>query len=420
MPSRRWPLYRQLPAQSPVSPAATAIACAHAAGFGVDARARLAALLQRRFQADGVLLVGSGTHALQLALAACRSRNPGAIALLPAYTCYEVATAAIGADARVALYDLDPDTLRPDADSVLAAARGRPVGALVVSPLYGMPVDWGRARDLAMELGATLVEDAAQATGSSFGGSPVGSFGDLTVLSFGRGKGWTGMGGGALLWRGSGTPLVDSFAARTEPVGRAREAMVPVHAAAQWILGRPALYGIPAALPGLQLGETIYHEPTPIKEMARAGAALALALDSAAQREAEGRRAASADYDQLQEGSGVVLGAIGARRDPGSGMLRYPIRVRGGWKALRQTEGPRLGAGPPYPMPIGDLPALADRLLEPGTYPGARRLVDELVTLPTHSRTTARGRARLIALLGADPADSSLSRHVASSQQPAG
>ena len=47
---------------------------------------------------------------------------------------------------------------------------------------------------------ADAAEDAAQEAGATLHGRRLGSFGDLSVLSFGRGKGVTGGGGGALLY----------------------------------------------------------------------------------------------------------------------------------------------------------------------------------------------------------------------------
>ncbi len=106
---------------------------------------------------------------------------------LPAFTCYDIASAAVGAGVRVALYDVDPDTLGPDPASlerVLAAGAG----AVVAGPLYGVPLEWDALRALADRHGALLIEDAAQGHGASWRGRPLGSLGDLSVLSFGRGK----------------------------------------------------------------------------------------------------------------------------------------------------------------------------------------------------------------------------------------
>ena len=60
---------------------------------------------------------------------------------LPAFGCFDVASAAIGADVPVSLYDIDPDTLSPDPDS-LSRAFSQGARVAVIAPLYGVPVDW--------------------------------------------------------------------------------------------------------------------------------------------------------------------------------------------------------------------------------------------------------------------------------------
>src|SRR5207237_8893759 len=141
-------------------------------------------------------LTGSGTTALTAALIGVLKDRPGAVAL-PAYGCYDLATAADGANAPVLLYDLDPHTLAPDLPQLRDALR-QGASAVVVVHFYGHPVDLGEVKRLAAERGALVIEDAAQAAGAKLDGRPVGTQSSLAVLSFGRGKGLTGGSGGAL------------------------------------------------------------------------------------------------------------------------------------------------------------------------------------------------------------------------------
>src|SRR5690625_7841010 len=91
------------------------------------------------------VLTGSGTDALQRAIVcACQRIGRGAVAAIPAYGCYDIATAAIGAEVRFFLYDIDPVTLGPDLDS-LGSAIAAGASAVVVAPLYGAPVACGAA-----------------------------------------------------------------------------------------------------------------------------------------------------------------------------------------------------------------------------------------------------------------------------------
>jgi perosamine synthetase len=257
--------------------------------------------------------------------------------------------------------------------------------------LYGMIIDWDAARRVADELGAPLIEDAAQAHGSNWRGRPVGSTGDMSILSFGRGKGWTGSGGGALLARGAGTALIEITTVDEAASGSAARVIA---AAAQWLLARPALYALPASIPALGLGETIYHEPSPTRGMTAFSAALALATDDAATTEAGQRVATARAYLEGRVGS-AAWGRVADERGT-AGALRLPLRVPGGWSATRETEAARLGAGPPYPATLAELPALLPLLRNRAQrFPVAEMLVRELITLPTHGSVGARDRARL-------------------------
>src|SRR3989449_6070319 len=106
--------------------------------------------------------------------------------------------------------------------------------------------------ECAAAVGAAVIEDAAQGFGASWRGRPLGSLGAVSVLSFGRGKGWTGGRGGALLARGRAPPT----AANGNGAGLWREGEGLVLAAAQGGFARPPPHGPPAPLPWLGLGET--------------------------------------------------------------------------------------------------------------------------------------------------------------------
>ena len=121
---------------------------------GRDPRPALGALLAREFAAERVRLLASGTQALQTALVeAARAAGGDVIVALPAFTCFDVATAAVGAGLPIALYDVDPRTLSPDLDSLTAALTA---GAriVVVTPLYGVPVQWRAVMECAAAVGA--------------------------------------------------------------------------------------------------------------------------------------------------------------------------------------------------------------------------------------------------------------------------
>jgi dTDP-4-amino-4,6-dideoxygalactose transaminase len=262
-------------------------------------------------------------------------------------------------------------------------------GVVVAANLFGYPLDWGLIRTLADEVGSVVVEDAAQGIGTMWGERMGGSQAELSVLSFGRGKGWTGSGGGALLLRGS-------FASADPPAllpPPSSVASMATRALAQWILARPALYGIPAHMPGLGLGETHFREPTRPAAMHPYQARLVARSEAAATAEISFRRARAAVLrDLLSDRAGVTLPEPVAHGE--ASYLRFALRSPKLPAAL-PARVRRLGGYRGYPRVLPELPQLL-RLAGDAvpSVPGARRLVAELLTLPVHSRTPPSGLDR--------------------------
>jgi perosamine synthetase len=388
---------RQLPAYSPLPLRAVLAGVGGLVAGGARPAARAAATLQRPFRGSDVLLTDSGTGALALAIRGCLQGAPGATVALPAYACYDIATAADGADAPVVLYDLDPATLAPEPAS-LGRALARGARAVVLVHLYGIPVDPDPVRRAAEAAGARLIEDAAQGAGASVRGSPAGSFGDVTVLSFGRGKGNTAGRGGALLApTGAGSDLL--AAARPLVLPRSRGAREAVQLAIQWLVGRPALYALPASLPFLHLGETRYHPPSPVRAISAVAARTLAVTWPLGEREARVRRA-NAERLLARAGPGLVPPRPPAGTE--AGYLRLPFLASPAARAAVDAPAARrLGAMPGYPRALCDLAGFAGRVVNSGDpFPGARQLAERLVTVPTHSRLSRRDRERLARWVG--------------------
>jgi perosamine synthetase len=334
-----------------------------------------------------ILFTDSGTSALAMALTAALRARPGAVAL-PAYGCPDLGTAALAARARIMLYDLDPHTLAPDMDSLLAAVRG---GATVVvaAHFFGRLADIPAIQERVAPLGAVVVEDAAQHAGGSLRGGRGGSFGDYAILSFGRGKGLNAGGGGALLR--PRTSVLDWPAEPEAPTtGHAISGLVSAVVAE--VLSRPAMYWLPAALPQLKLGETVYHAPRPPRTMAAPNHTL---LNWALQHEPaelERRREHEAWYaDALSAFATLMLST--PPESMHSGALRFPVRV------LPESVVPlrQFGVARSYPRLLSDYPAIATACLRPtGALLGAAALARELHTLPTHSLVTHEDREAIV------------------------
>jgi dTDP-4-amino-4,6-dideoxygalactose transaminase len=363
-----------------------------------DPRPYLREMLRRDYSSHSVVLCGSGTQALAVAIReSSDSSGSRAPVALPAFSCFDIATAAVGANVRVSFYDLDPQTLAPEPASLERVFRAG-ARVAVVAPLYGVPVDWGMLATIAEAHGALLIEDAAQGHGARFQGRRLGSIGKLAILSFGRGKGWTGGHGGALLVNDPD----DSFAGELAALGMVQEARSVIGLAAQWALGRPGLYGIPHSVPALRLGETVYRAPDRARSLGRAAAAALLVTAPDAEQEAMLRRAnAAALLQALSDSPGVQT--IPVSRESIAGYVRLPLRLKNGMASFGSPDAAlSLGIAPSYPRLLPELVEMASRSDGPERdFPGARTLVRELVTAPTHSRLEARDLTDLASTLRA-------------------
>lgn len=94
-------------------------------------------------------------------------------------------------------WNMDPDLLQGAIEDRLKA--GRKPKACIVVHLYGMPAQIMRIREICDAYNIPLIEDAAEALGSSINGQRLGSFGQFGILSFNGNKIITTSGGGALL-----------------------------------------------------------------------------------------------------------------------------------------------------------------------------------------------------------------------------
>lgn len=77
--------------------------------------------------------------------------------------------------------------------------QGKQPKAIIFVHLYGMPAKVDEILELSKKYNIPLIEDAAEALGSTFKGQKCGTFGDYAVLSFNGNKIITTSGGGALV-----------------------------------------------------------------------------------------------------------------------------------------------------------------------------------------------------------------------------
>ncbi len=175
-----------------------AIDNAHISANGEFTR-RCSDWLAERTGASAALLVHSGTAALEAASIVADLR-PGEEVILPSYTFVTTASAIAARGAIPVFVDVREDTL--NLDEALVEAAITPLTRMIVPVHYaGVACEMGEIMRIAREHGLLVLEDAAQALGSTYEGKPVGSIGDFAALSFHETKNVTCGEGGALLLR---------------------------------------------------------------------------------------------------------------------------------------------------------------------------------------------------------------------------
>lgn len=163
--------------------------------------------------------VANGTDAIAIALRAI-GIGPGDEVLVPSNTFIATAEGVLAAGATPRFLDVDERTHLIDAAIVEEALSPR-TAAVIVVHLHGNMPDMEAIAAVTERRGIALLEDAAQAHGSSWQGRPAGSFGIASCFSFYPGKNLGAMGdAGAIV---TDDPNVAARARSIANHGRAEE-----------------------------------------------------------------------------------------------------------------------------------------------------------------------------------------------------
>ena len=128
------------------------------------------------------IAVSNGTCALHLALLAL-SIGEGDEVIVPDITFSATINSVIHCGAKPVICDINPKTLCMDLDSIkrLISCNTK---AIVPVHLYGQVCDMENIKKIAIDNDLFIIEDCAEALGSSIKNKPVGTFGDAATFSF--------------------------------------------------------------------------------------------------------------------------------------------------------------------------------------------------------------------------------------------
>ncbi len=142
----------------------------------------------------------SGTAALEVALRIA-GVGPGHEVITTPLSWVATSNVILAVGARPVFVEIDPVTRHLDLDRIepLITPATR---AILPVDLAGLPVDRDRLYAIARRRGLRVIEDAAQAIGSTWHGRRIGATGDLVAFSFHPNKNITTIEGGALVLNG--------------------------------------------------------------------------------------------------------------------------------------------------------------------------------------------------------------------------
>lgn len=153
--------------------------------------------MEKKFNAEKVLLTTSGSAALDMAALLC-GIEPGDEVILPSFTFSSTANSFVLAGAKLVFVDIRPDTMNIDENKIEAAITDK---TKVICPVHyaGVACEMDTIMNIARKHKLLVVEDAAQGVMSTYKGKYLGTIGDFGCYSFHETKNYSMGEGGALV-----------------------------------------------------------------------------------------------------------------------------------------------------------------------------------------------------------------------------
>lgn len=352
--------------------------------------------IARHLRVSNAWLVSSGKAALTTILRAIKKQSSRTTVVVPAYTCFSVPSAVLKAGLKVALCDVNPETLDYEIDQLDSRVTSDTL-AVVAPHLLGRPADISGIQAVAEAKGAIVIEDAAQALGGRDGTRLLGSQTHVGFFSLGRGKNVSAGSAGIIVTNNDAVGSAVQQIYRELPQESSSSATATfVSVLATTLMTHPSVYWFPAGLPFLGLGETVFYPDFPVQRLHPMKVALLTSWKSRLERSNTIR----ADVAQRWI-RGLALPIVATGTGQKIPWLRLPVLTstpEDKRSVCRSAQEQGLGISPLYPAPISDIPELRSQFVRQD-FPGARTLAECLVTLPTHGYVSDRDIERTASAL---------------------
>lgn len=151
-------------------------------------------------ETESSIATSSGTTALHTALTSLEIGDGDRVLTTP-FTSPRTTNAIRLVGAEPVFADIDIETFNLDPERVATKLRDidGEIDGILVTHLYGRPANLDELADIASYYDVPLIEDAAQALGSTYRGQPVGSVGDVGCFSFHQSRNMTTGEGGMVV-----------------------------------------------------------------------------------------------------------------------------------------------------------------------------------------------------------------------------
>lgn len=138
--------------------------------------------------------LNSGRSGLMLALKSLKVTKDDEV-IIPSFTCVAVPNSVLWVGAKPIYVEIDRETLNYNLSELKKKISSK-TKAVIYQYTFGIPGPINEVRDLCKKKRIVLIEDLAHSIGSSYKGKMLGTYGDISVFSFGRDKAVSSVFGG--------------------------------------------------------------------------------------------------------------------------------------------------------------------------------------------------------------------------------
>lgn len=307
--------------------------------------------IARQCDCAGAVGVSSGTDALLCALMVL-GIGPGDEVITTPYSFFATAGSIWRTGARPVFVDIDPETFNIDVSRIEAAITSKTKAVMPVH-LFGQTADLDPIVEICRRRELHLIEDAAQAIGSTYRGRQAGSIGTIGCFSFFPTKNLGGLGDGGIVTSQDPELLERLYLCRNHGATRTY-----FHSTVGGNFRLDALQaaGLLVKLPHLESWSA-------------------------------GRRANAALYDSLFEGApGITTPTV--REHNVSIYNQYAIRVQDRDALLEHLREVGIGCAIYYPLGLHQQECFAELGYRAGDFPETERAAATSLALPIYSELT--------------------------------